>query len=150
MRWPSGICFRQVDRVDDVMAAALAGLIAGLAVAMPLGAIGTLLINEGMTASALRRPLWRVAGRFVGLTALNPATAIHFVALAAGLGHALAGAQRAVAFVFAVFTASIAWQLVLAGFGTLAAARLPARARQITGLPGYLVVLACAARLALS
>jgi threonine/homoserine/homoserine lactone efflux protein len=211
--------------MDDLLGAALAGLVAGIAVAMPLGAIGVLLVHEGMSAgwrpaaagatgvalvdltyaalavaagTSLSRALagwertihlagaallvliavrgllttirssaapgddaaaeasllaeprpWAVLGRFVGLTAINPLTAVYFVALAAGLGTALAGWARACVFVAAVFVASWAWQLTLAIFGTLAGARLPARARQATGLAGYLVVLGYAVHLAI-
>jgi arginine exporter protein ArgO len=219
--------------MDGVLAAALAGLVAGIAVAMPLGAIGVLLVHEGMTGGwrtaaagatgvalvdlaycalavlagtglsralagwdraihltgalllvavagrgllALRRErpqqrsqqrsrepegdsvrpaagsdrAWRVGARFVGLTAVNPLTAVYFVALAAGLGRALDGWPAASAFVLAVFAASWAWQLTLAGFGALAGARLPARTRQVTGVVGYVVVLGYAAHLALT
>ncbi|MFI7588387.1 LysE family transporter [Spongisporangium articulatum] len=208
--------------MTDVGPALLAGLVAGLAVAMPLGAIGVLLLHEGMNRgwrpaaggatgvalvdltyagvavligtavsralsgwehpihlvgagvlvlialrgllADLRRPEapgddgspalvtgspWRVMARFVALTAINPLTAVYFVALAAGLGDTLATREAGVAFVLAVFVASLAWQLTLAGFGALAGARLPAGARRATGVAGHLVVLAYAARLAL-
>lgn len=208
-----------------MLAAALAGLIAGIAVAMPLGAIGVLLVNQAMSAgwrpaaagatgvalvdcgyatiavaagaslsnalngweraihitgavllvliagrgladatrvravrsrtagpalAELPASAWRVGARFAGLTALNPLTAVYFVALAAGLGHALDGAGRAGAFVLAVFAASWAWQLALASFGAFAGSRLPPATRRITGVAGYVVVLGYAARLALT
>ncbi len=219
--------------MDHLIAAAFAGLVAGIAVAMPLGAIGVLLVQEGMSAgwrpaaagatgvavidlcyagaavaigASLSRaldgwertvhiagavllgliavrgltgtrpvravpqpnarhgraqllapaadpkgvPPWKVAARFALLTAVNPLTAVYFVALAAGLGQALNGPGRAGAFVIAVFAASWAWQLLLVSFGALAGARLPAGASRVTGGIGYLVVLAYAARLALT
>ena len=104
--------------------------------------------DEGLPVE--RGPAWRVGARFAGLTAVNPLTAVYFVALAAGLGQALTGWERAGAFVLAVFAASLAWQLALATFGAVAGARLPPGARQVTGAIGYVVVLGYAARLALS
>ena len=91
----------------------------------------------------------RVLGRFVVLTAVNPLTAVYFVVLSVGLGSRLAGPGDRAAFVLGVFLGSWAWQLVLAGAGTLAGARLPGWARTATGLAGYLVVLGYAAVLTL-
>jgi arginine exporter protein ArgO len=198
---------------DGVDGALLAGVIAGLGVAMPLGAIGVLLVQEGIsrgwrpatagatgvalvdlgyaTASvaagtlvsqalaghekpvrrvgavvlllvaargllALRRPAaeageapsGRVLARFVALTLVNPLTAVYFVVLTAGLGAQVAGAERAAAFVLGVFAASLAWQLTLAGAGSLAGTRLPAWARTATSLAGYVLVVGYAVRLA--
>ena len=206
------------------LAGLLAGLVAGLGVALPLGAIGVLLVQEGLargwTAAAAgatgvalvdlayaatavgfgtavsgalaghervvhmagaavlvavaARGLWglrapgpaaaargRVApeastvrpgsvlGRFVLLTAVNPLTAVYFVVLSVGLGSRLAGPGDRTAFVAGVFLGSWAWQLVLAGVGALAGARLPGWARTATGLTGYLVVLGYAVALGL-
>jgi len=86
--------------------------------------------------------------RFVTLTAVNPLTAIYFVALAAGSGDAVHGAERATAFLAGVFGASLSWQLLLVLVGSLAGARLGARARAVTGLLGHLVVLGYAVRMA--
>jgi threonine/homoserine/homoserine lactone efflux protein len=207
-------------------AAGLAGVGAGLGVAMPLGAVGVLLLQEAITSgwrpaaggafgvavvdlsyavlallagaavtrglhgheravelagaailtavaawgvSRLGRPAgpalpeaaaaspWPVAGRFILLTAVNPLTAIYFVAFAAGSagsgGAGSAGSAgglgRAVAFATGVFLASLAWQLVLATIGAVAGHRLGGRARLLTGGFGYLIVLGYAARLAL-
>jgi arginine exporter protein ArgO len=96
----------------------------------------------------VRRRPWRVATRFVALTAVNPLTAVYFVALAAGSAASIHGARLAAAFVAGVFLASAAWQLLLATIGALAGARLGERARVATGLLGYLVVLGYAVRLA--
>jgi arginine exporter protein ArgO len=193
--------------------ALLAGVIAGLGVAMPLGAIGVLVIQEGIRGGwrpaaagatgvalvdlgyaavavtagtlvsralagherpvrqagaavlllvaawgvlALRRPAaapaeipaGHVLARFVALTLVNPLTAVYFVVLTAGLGEQVAGPGRAAAFVAGVFAASLAWQLALAGTGTLAGARLPGWARTATSLAGYLVVAGYAVHLA--
>jgi arginine exporter protein ArgO len=218
--------------MDGVAGAALAGAIAGLAVALPLGAIGVLLVQEAiisgwrtaaagalgvglvdtgyaavavlagasvsealdghqqavqlvgavlLTAVAVKGliGLWRavqpgqagraagpevgretapveppsgrrVAARFVTLTAVNPLTAIYFVALAAGSAGAIQGPERATAFVAGVFVASLIWQLTLVTMGSLAGARLGTRARMATGLLGNLIVLGYAARMAAS
>jgi arginine exporter protein ArgO len=91
----------------------------------------------------------RTLRRFVGLTAINPLTAVYFVVLTAGLGGTVRGTAAALAFATGVFLASWSWQLLLAGVGALAGARLPAWARTATSLAGYLVVLGYAVRLAL-
>jgi arginine exporter protein ArgO len=208
---------------QPVLPALAAGVLAGLGVALPLGAVGVLLLQEGMLRG--RRPallgatavatvdlayaaaavvagglvtallagrerevrltaavvlaglaLRGLAGtrtsttrvgpptagagagagagtaywRFLGLTALNPLTAVYFAVLAAGLGERVRSAPSATAFVLGVFAASLAWQTVLALVGTELGARLPAHARAWTSRLGYGVVLALAVALALS
>jgi arginine exporter protein ArgO len=198
----------------DVATALAAGALAGLGVALPLGAIGVLLVQEGITGgwrpaaaagtgvalvdggyaaiavvagtavtralegreravqvvgaavlvavaarglARLRRPpdavppvpSARVLRRFVALTAVNPMTAVYFVVLTAGLGHAVSGGLAGAAFAAGVLLASCAWQLTLAGAAALAGARLPAGLRVVTSVAGYLLVLGYAARLAL-
>lgn len=92
---------------------------------------------------------WRVLRRFVGLTALNPLTALYFVILTAGLGDRLGTAAARTWFVAGVFAASWAWQLVLAAVGTVTGARMPPWARTATSMAGYAVVTGYAVRLAL-
>ncbi len=211
------------------LAALAAGAAAGLGVALPLGAIGVLLLHEGLTrgwrtaaagatgvalvdlgyvsaalaaGAALNRALGgharaiqlagagvllavaarglaglfrsrpataadvgspgdprldapgpgpsapRVLARFLALTAINPLTAVYFVVLTTGLGATVHGRAAATAFAAGVFLASWAWQLLLAGAGALAGARLPGWARPVTGAAGYLVVIGYAVRLA--
>jgi arginine exporter protein ArgO len=196
------------------MNAFAAGIIAGLAVAVPLGAIGVLIVDLGVRGGfrpaflaglgtaladgayatlaavagvavgawmrpaegsirlvaaavlaavavagllALRRPAarrtvppadHRLVARFLGLTAINPATAVTFAGLMIGLpavAHA-SGAGKT-AFVIGAFGASLAWQSTLAGGGALMRHGLPARARTWTSIAGRLLVLALAARL---
>lgn len=204
----------------DVLPVAVAGVAAGLGVAVPLGAVGVLLLQEGMThgrraalaaasgiaavdlvysaaavlagaavATALtgREGAVRLSGaivlagialrgllgtarrrrdresslkqatsagsaffRFVGLTALNPLTAIYFIVLAAGLGERLRGPAAGAAFIMGVFVGSWVWQVLLALAGTAAGARLPTRARIWTSVAGYSIVLGLAVALALS
>ena len=92
---------------------------------------------------------WRTLRRFVGLTAINPLTAVYFVVLTAGLSRTVHGGGAGAAFAVGVFAASWSWQLMLAAVGTAAGARLPGWARTATSLTGYLVVLGYAGRLAL-
>lgn len=213
--------------MDPELRALLAGVLAGLAVAVPLGAISVLILQEGLSrgwrhasaaatgvalvdlayaglataaGTAVTRALanhtraiqlvgavvllavaahgllgLRTAGdpaltpgeipatppgsgggprpgavlrHFVALTAINPLTAVYFVVLTAGLGSTVAGARAGAAFVAGVFGGSWAWQLALAAAGSTAAARLPARARAVTGAVGYLMVIGYAAILA--
>jgi len=79
--------------------------------------------------------------RFVGLTAVNPLTAITFttvaIGMAAGLGSSIASAA---AFVAGVGMASLAWQLVLATTGGLLGLRLPQGARRWVSIAGSVVV----------
>jgi len=204
-----------------VLPALLVGVAAGLGVALPLGAIGVLLLQEGMTggrraamaaatgvatvdlvyagvavlaggavteALAGREALVRWTGavvlaglavrglagarrptgvpgasreialatpfrsfvRFVGLTAVNPLTAVYFTVLTAGLGQRVSGAAAATAFAIGVFIGSWAWQSVLGLAGALAGARLPTRARTWTTIAGNGLVLIFAAVLARS
>jgi len=91
-----------------------------------------------------------VAGRFVALTAVNPLTAVYFVALAAGSGAAVRGPERTSAFLTGVFGASLSWQLMLVTAGWMAGGRMGSRARVVTGLVGHLVVLGYALRMAAS
>lgn len=89
--------------------------------------------------------------RFVGLTAVNPLTALTFatvaVGLAAGLGGGDGGAvgpATAVAFVLGAGLASLTWQLVLAVASGWAAPRLTAGGRSWVSLVGSLVVVGMA------
>lgn len=111
---------------------------------------GTGTDGEAPTVPPSAPPPLRVAARFVTLTAVNPLTAIYFVALAAGSGDPVRDPQRAVAFLAGVFVASLTWQLLLVTMGWLVGARLGARARVVTGLLGYLVVLGYAVRMVAS
>jgi len=137
--------------------AALLGLAAGLAVALPLGAIGLLLVREGLThgprigaagalaigvVDLLYATAPRAFARFFGLTAVNPLTALTFAAVAVALGPRMASTGERAAFVAGVFVASLAWQLVLVGIGAFLVARLPARAQTWLQFAGFGLVLA--------
>jgi threonine/homoserine/homoserine lactone efflux protein len=191
------------------------GIVAGLAIAMPLGAIGVLLIREGMlygfktaaagaagvasvdlvyatiavtTGTALRSVLshyesaihligaavllyvavrgilrtrtaaaelettksspLKTYARFFGLTAINPATMLYFIVVAAGFGSSFRQVGTGALFVLGVFVASLAWQLCLAAIGSVSGARLTPKWRKITSYIGYGIVLAMAIALA--
>ena len=89
--------------MDGVSGAALAGLIAGAAVALPLGAIGVLLVQEAITAG------WRTAaaGAFgVGLVDLFYASVA--VLAGASVSRALAGYEGTIHLVGAVLLTAVA------------------------------------------
>lgn len=86
--------------------------------------------------------------RFVGLTAINPMTAVYFVALTAGLSQRLAGPGAGTAFALGVFLGSLAWQMVLAIGGATAGSRMSERVRVGVSLTGYAIVAAYAVKLA--
>jgi len=87
--------------------------------------------------------------RFVAVTAVNPLTALYFVALAVALGDRIAGTAAAAAFVLGVGIGSLAWQLVLAGMGAGAGSLFGPRGRRWTALVGngWVLVLAVAVAL---
>jgi len=141
--------------------AALTPLLAGRERAVRLVAAAVLVAVAVHALAGLRRPVRagvpepqgsaapaRVLLRFVGLTAVNPLTALYFVVLAAALGGSVSP-STAVAFAAGVFVASWGWQLGLAAVGAAAGARLPPSARTVTTVAGNLVVLGYAAHLAL-
>ena len=91
---------------------------------------------------------------FLGLTLLNPMTVTYFTALV--LGGAVAGGQALdtpatrAAFVLGAWLASWGWQSLLAASGSLLHQRVTPRGRLLTAVLGNAVVLALAARIALS
>ena len=78
--------------------------------------------------------------RFVGLTAVNPLTALTFTAVAVGLASRLGGAGSATAFVAGVALASLGWQVLLAVSSGLLGLRLPPAARTGMSVAGSVVV----------
>ena len=80
----------------------------------------------------------------LGLTLLNPATVIYFVALVLGRGGAGGGGW----FVLGAFLASASWQLAIAGGGSLVGRLLTGeRGRRLTALVSSLVIAVLAVRL---
>jgi arginine exporter protein ArgO len=115
-----------------------------------VAAAGLLALRRPPARRAVPAADHRLVARFLGLTAINPMTAVTFASLMIGLpavAHA-SGAGKA-AFVIGAFGASLAWQSALAGGGALMRHGLPPRARTWTSVGGRLLVLALAARLAI-
>ncbi|WP_062525265.1 LysE family transporter [Demequina rhizosphaerae] len=200
----------------DLLTLAAAGFVAGLAVAMPLGAVGLLILREsmvqglrsGLAAAAgvasvdlvycavavgvgayfvdalqpwmttigvvsgvviigvgavlLRgalRPVvadagepvtgrpWHIYARFVGLTALNPATVVYFLALAAVVTTVTTAAYGPAVFVVAAGLASLLWQAGLAIVGAVIGARVSPRIVRALGIvaAGAVIALGIAA-----
>jgi arginine exporter protein ArgO len=148
--------------------ALISGLIAGWGVAVPLGAIGVMLVDLGMrggfrsaapaaaavaTADLLYAAMAAAAGSAVASLLEPHARAMKLIAVAliAGLpAVASAPASAKAVFVVAVGVASLSWQLTLAGSGAALHHRLPEHARLYTALAGNALVLGLAVRMALS
>ncbi|WP_062318104.1 LysE family transporter [Demequina maris] len=194
----------------DLLTLAAAGFVAGLAVAMPLGAVGLLILRESMVQGlrsglaaaagvasvdlvycavavgvgayfvdalqpwmttigvvsgiviigvgvlllrgALRPPAtageavtgrpWHVYVRFVGLTALNPATVVYFLALAAVVTTVTTAAYGPAVFVVAAGLASLLWQAGLAIVGAVIGARVSPRIVRGLGIAAAVAVIA--------
>lgn len=94
-------------------------------------------------------PTSHVYLRFVALTAINPMTAVYFVALTAGLSEALSAPLAGTAFALGVLVGSLTWQLVLAGLGTLMRGQMSQRFRIGVSVAGYAIVAGYAVKLAL-
>ncbi|WFE52812.1 LysE family transporter [Micromonospora sp. WMMD1155] len=143
--------------------ASLAGIIAP--VAGPLRVVAAVVLL-GLAAHGLRRT-WAAhrskatptarAGRglgtpgrayaaLLGLTLLNPATVLYFVALVLGRPDTTdAGLLPAALFVAGVFLASASWQLLIAGGGTVVGRALSSpRGRLVTGLVSSALIAALA------
>lgn len=133
-----------ISRVLGAHASLVRGLSAPVLVAV--GVVGLVAAARPVTTGPTRprsRSGSRLFLRFVGLTAVNPLTAVTFTTLAVGLAARLDGAGPAGAFVVGVGLASLGWQLVLAVAGGLLGLRLPPVARTAVSVAGAaLVVLA--------
>lgn len=127
----------------------------GAAVLGALGLRGLLLAMRRDGRSGVGRYLgqsgaWRTYLLLLALTITNPMTFIYFSALTLGLpATATAGVTERLAFAAAAFAASLSWQLLLAGVGSLLHGRLPPAAATVTRAVGALIVLAFAVRIAL-
>ncbi|MFF8269116.1 LysE family transporter [Streptomyces sp. NPDC016562] len=208
--------------MSELMTPALAGAVAGLGVAMPMGAMSVLLLQEAMrdrraavaaaagiatvdlgyaslatalgpwvashvspveawvrlasaaillaiaahgltgarrptpsaehAVSGAREPAARPAttfARYVGLTAVNPTTALYFAALTTAQGATLTTGAAGAAFLLGVGGASLLWQETLVVIGVLVGARISDTARVWTFRLGYGLVAAYAVKIAL-
>jgi arginine exporter protein ArgO len=116
-----------------------------------VGVYGLLALRRPVGSRAVPSADGRLVARFLGLTAINPATAATFAGLMVGLPAVAHGsAWGKGAFVVGAFAASLAWQSTLAGGGALMRHGLPPRARVWTSLAGQLIVLGLAVRLVLA
>ncbi|MFD8414337.1 LysE family transporter [Streptomyces sp. NPDC059650] len=91
----------------------------------------------------------RTFARYVGLTAVNPTTALYFAALTTAQAATLHTAASAAAFLTGVAAASLLWQQTLVAVGALAGRKVPARVRVWTFRLGYGLVAAYAVKVAL-
>jgi arginine exporter protein ArgO len=86
--------------------------------------------------------LGRTYGRFLALTIINPATVAYFAAVVIGLGivsdMALADGLL---FISGAFLASLSWQTLLAGLGSLAGVKLTSRTTTLISVGGNLLIL---------
>ncbi|MFG3000301.1 LysE family transporter [Streptomyces sp. NPDC048340] len=91
---------------------------------------------------------WRAFAKYVGLTAVNPTTALYFAALTTAQGASLRGGGAGAAFLVGVGLASLLWQQALVTIGAVAAGRISATARTWTFRLGYGLVAAYAMKIA--
>ncbi|MFB0626129.1 LysE family transporter [Streptomyces sp. AB3(2024)] len=90
----------------------------------------------------------RAFGRYVGLTAVNPTTALYFAALTTAQASALTTPATAGAFLVGVAAASLLWQQTLVALGAFAGRRVSPAARAWTFRLGYGLVAAYALKIA--
>src|SRR5690606_23671449 len=84
----------------------------------------------------------RVYLRFVGLTALNPATIVSFLALGAVVATVTTSAWGPVVFIGATFIASLLWQSTLAVIGAVIGAAVSARTTRVLGIVASCAIIA--------
>ncbi|MFF3858189.1 LysE family transporter [Streptomyces sp. NPDC002209] len=88
-------------------------------------------------------------GRFVGLTAVNPTTALYFAALTTAQAATLTTPTTAAVFLAGVAAASLLWQQTLVALGAFAGRKVSPAARTWTFRLGYGLVVAYALKIAL-
>ncbi|MFI6005594.1 hypothetical protein ACIA98_35245 [Streptomyces sp. NPDC051366] len=91
----------------------------------------------------------RAFGRFVGLTAVNPTTALYFAALTTAQASTLTTPTTAAAFLIGVAAASLLWQQALVALSAFAGRKVSPAARAWTFRLGYGLVAAYALKIAL-
>uniref|UniRef100_A0AAU2JP84 LysE family transporter n=1 Tax=Streptomyces sp. NBC_00049 TaxID=2903617 RepID=A0AAU2JP84_9ACTN len=104
--------------------------------------------DSGRGSGSSARPA-KAFARYVGLTALNPTTALYFAALTTAQGAALGTGAAGAAFLVGVGAASLLWQQTLVAFGSLFGARVSDTVRVWTFRLGYGLVAAYAIKIAL-
>lgn len=103
---------------------------------------------EAADSALAARPV-KAFARYVGLTAVNPTTALYFAALTTAQGAALGTGAAGAAFLVGVGASSLLWQQTLVALGALAGSRISATARAWTFRLGYGLVAAYAVKIAL-
>ncbi len=104
--------------------------------------------QEGRAAPADDQSPWRIYLRFLGLTLLNPLTVAYFGALILGRDAAATVTPLdRLLFVLGAALASLSWQTLLAGLGSLANQRLSPRFQRATSIAGNLIVIALGLRI---
>jgi threonine/homoserine/homoserine lactone efflux protein len=84
----------------------------------------------------------RMFGQFLGITIINPLTIVYFTALILGRDSAaVLSFVDQVAFVIGVGLASLSWQTLLAGLGSIARSHLPARFQLSAVIFGNLLIM---------
>ena len=130
-----------VEPLLPALAAASGLVIVGIGVYQLVGALRARGTPAGepelVTGSRLR-----VYGRFVGLTALNPATIVYFLALSAVIANVTDSAAGPVVFVAFTFLASLLWQSTLAVVGALIGASVSERAIRVLGIVASCAIIA--------
>ncbi len=125
--------------------------IAGAAVLIGLGAYGVVraFMRRGTRDSAaVPGGLLRAYGQLVGITIVNPLTVVYFAALVIGRdpGGTPSFAGRLL-FVLGAALASLSWQTLIAGLGSIAHNRIPERFRLLATIGGNAVVVGLGARM---
>ncbi|MET4637883.1 LysE family transporter [Mycetocola sp. 2940] len=123
---------------------AVPALISGV-ILVGLGVVGLSRVNRTATTAsgaARARSSIGVFVRFAGLTAINPATLLYFLALAATLNSSLPLGGSIVPFVAGVSIASVGWQLGLVGVGAALGGRLQPSGQRRLSILGSGIVLA--------
>lgn len=132
-----GAAFAPIIRSWGAVPAVVSGL-----VLIGLGVRQLWQVRRGTTAEAVEVPSHAVFLRFVGLTAINPATVLYFLALAGVVTAAATSWLAPVLFVLGAGGASLTWQLVLAAVGVRLGAVIPQRASLVLGWVASAVVIA--------
>jgi arginine exporter protein ArgO len=106
----------------------LGGILAGYGIAIPIGAVSVLIMTIAMRS---------------GFRTVNPLTVVYFTALVLGgdTGASPTPTDR-VLFVPGAALASLSWQTLLAGLGSILGARLPLSFRRMVTILGNVIVTA--------
>ncbi|OEJ31894.1 LysE family transporter [Streptomyces subrutilus] len=104
---------------------------------------------EARGVAEVPSPPVKAFAQYVGLTAINPTTALYFAALTTAQGATLGSGAAGAAFLVGVGAASLLWQQALVALGALAGSRISDTARAWTFRLGYGLVAAYAVKIAL-